>query len=55
MSEQSHGSVATVAPLSHEFTEPNPFLSETGPLHVEGRTAPMQRTINAVPTQRDRA
>ena len=55
MSEQSNGAVATAAPVNHAFTEPNPFLSETGPLRVEGRTTPMQRTINEVPTQRDQA
>ncbi|MDM7830192.1 hypothetical protein [Cellulomonas edaphi] len=52
MSVQENDTVATTAPGNHAFTEPNPFLSETGHLTVEGRVAPMQRTVNAVPTQR---
>lgn len=55
MSEEPNDAVSTDAPANHAFTEPNPFLSETGHLNVDGRTAPMQRTINEIPTQRDHA
>jgi len=35
--------------LTHTFTDPNPFLSEDRTLHVAGRTAAMQRSVNATP------
>ncbi|MBO9555851.1 hypothetical protein [Cellulomonas sp.] len=39
--------------LTHGFTDPNPFLSEDRTLHVAGRTAAMQRAVNAVPDHRE--
>jgi len=39
--------------LTHTFTDPNPFLSEDRTLSVEGRTAAMQRAVNAVPDHRE--
>jgi hypothetical protein len=53
MSEQSNDTVATSSP-TYTFTEPNPFLSETGHLHVGTSVTPLQRTLNEVPTQRER-
>ncbi|GIG20758.1 hypothetical protein Cch01nite_14820 [Cellulomonas chitinilytica] len=35
--------------LTHAFTDPNPFLSEDRTLRVAGRSASMQRAVNAVP------
>jgi hypothetical protein len=54
MSEQSNDTVATSSPTTYTFTEPNPFLSETGHLQVGSSVTPMQRTLNEVPTQRER-
>jgi hypothetical protein len=54
MSEQSNDTVATSSPTTYTFTEPNPFLSETGHLQVGTSVTPMQRTLNEVPTQRER-
>jgi len=53
MSEQSNDTVAANASVPHAFTEPNPFLSETGHLQVGSSVTPMQRTLNEVPTQRE--
>jgi len=53
MSEQSNDAFAADAPTNHAFTEPNPFLSETGHLQVGASVTPMQRTLNEVPTQRE--
>ncbi|MEN0130246.1 MAG: hypothetical protein AAGC49_12455 [Brevundimonas sp.] len=49
MSEQLSDVTTTI----DTFTEPNAFLSETGHLVVDGRIATDQRTLNAVPTQRE--
>lgn len=50
MTEQDNAAPLDETPnLTHRFTDPNPFLSEDRTLHVAGRTAAMQRAVNATP------